>query len=152
MQGPEGFSERPSEWDLSWLSGAGQHSGTTFEIAGSVGVALIVIAVCLVAEDRLPVITFPVAAVRSMALAVYTGSVMAIRALGTIDYDDNRAWLVYVLVTLVIATVWRLVLGRGPLERLLTWSSTRVAGSHVSSQPANREASEWLNSWCARVR
>src|SRR4051794_31808225 len=32
----------PRSWSLAWLSGAAPHSGTTFEIAGSVGVALLV--------------------------------------------------------------------------------------------------------------
>ncbi|MGR6967569.1 hypothetical protein ACU610_24235 [Geodermatophilus sp. URMC 61] len=32
------------------------------------------------------------------------------------------------LITTVAATLWRLFLGRGPLERLLTWSSLGAAG------------------------
>jgi hypothetical protein len=36
-------------------------------------------------------------------------------------------WLLFVTGALVSATVWRARLGRGPLERLLTWSSRRAA-------------------------
>jgi uncharacterized membrane protein YeiB len=127
-EGPWEGAERPGQWDSAWLSGAAPHSGTTFEIVGSVGFALMIIAVCLVLAERLPTVTFPLAAVGSMALSVYTAQVVAISIIGA-DNEDNRPWLTFVLVTLLLATLWRLTLGRGPLERLLTWSSTRAAGS-----------------------
>jgi uncharacterized membrane protein YeiB len=109
------------------LSGAAPHSGTTVEIAGSTGVALLVIAVCLVVADRLPPLTFPLAAVGAMALTAYVGSVVAIWATDGPDTDSNLPWGVYVLVTLALAIAWRFAFGRGPLERLLTWSSVRAA-------------------------
>ena len=114
----------PDQWDPVWLTGASAHSGTTFEIAGSVGVAFLVIAVCLVAADRLPRVLFALASVGSMALTAYVGTVVAGWVLGTLDYTTNWPWTVYVVATLVLATAWRLLFGRGPLERLLTWSST----------------------------
>jgi uncharacterized membrane protein YeiB len=128
-----GFSERPGVWDPVWLTGAVPHSGTTFEIVGSVGVALVVIAVCLVLAQRPRAVVAPFAAVGAMALTVYTAQIVAVWILGTLDYADNTAWLAYVLASLAFATVGRLVLGRGPLERLLTWSSSRAAGVPVSS-------------------
>ncbi|MBB3081863.1 heparan-alpha-glucosaminide N-acetyltransferase domain-containing protein [Geodermatophilus sabuli] len=124
---PDAYSERPDGWDPAWLAGARPHSGTTFEITGSVGVALVVIVVCLVVADRLPTATSPVASVGSMALTVYSAQIVAIWATGTEEYVDNRTWVAYLAVTVVLATTWRLLLGRGPLERLLTWSSVRVA-------------------------
>jgi uncharacterized membrane protein YeiB len=136
----DGFSERPSEWDLAWLSGASPHSGTTFELVGSVGVALVVIGFCLVVADRLRTVIYPLASVGAMALTVYTGQVLAIWALG-LDYDDNRAWAGYIVVSLVFATAWRLTVGRGPLERLLTWSSTQAARSLPPSSDDGRRSS-----------
>jgi uncharacterized membrane protein YeiB len=124
----DGDYGRPDGWDPQRLTGAFPHSGTTFEIVGSVGVALVVIAVCLVVADRLPVLTFPLAAVGSMALTVYTAQIVVIWALADPYYDDNGPWAGYVLVALAVATLWKVVLGRGPLERLLTWSS-RLAAS-----------------------
>jgi hypothetical protein len=109
------------------LSGAAPHSGTTFEIVGSVGCALVVIALCLVVADRLPTAALPLAAVGSMPLTAYTGSVVAAWVTGTLHYADNGPWLIYVLGTTACATAWQLVFGRGPLERLLTWSSNRTA-------------------------
>jgi uncharacterized membrane protein YeiB len=123
----DGFSERPDTWDPVWLTGAVPHSGTTFEIVGSAGVAIVVLAACLVLAERLPAVSSPFAAVGSMALTVYTAQVVAVGVLGTLDYSDNTAWAAYVLASLAFATAWRLLVGRGPLERLLTWSSDRAA-------------------------
>jgi uncharacterized membrane protein YeiB len=134
-EGPYDGDVHPGGYELAWLSGASPHSGTTFEIVGSVGVALMVIAVCLVLAERLPRVTFPLAAVGSMALTVYTAQVVAIWLIGADEYVDNGPWLAFVLVSLVLATAWRLVLGRGPLERLLTWSST------LAARPAPRRPS-----------
>jgi uncharacterized membrane protein YeiB len=139
-EGPWEGAERPGQWDSAWLSGAAPHSGTTFEIVGSVGFALMIIAVCLVLAERLPTVTFPLAAVGSMALSVYTAQVVAISIIGA-DNEDNRPWLAFVLVTLLLATLWRLTLGRGPLERLLTWSSTRAAGSTPARSTEPRPSS-----------
>jgi hypothetical protein len=134
-EGPYDGDVHPGGYELAWLSGASPHSGTTFEIVGSVGVALMVIAVCLVLAERLPRVTFPLAAVGSMALTVYTAQVVAIWLIGADEYVDNGLWLAFVLVSLVLATAWRLVLGRGPLERVLTWSST------LAARPAHRRPS-----------
>jgi uncharacterized membrane protein YeiB len=124
---------RPEESDPVLLTGAFPHTGTTFEIVGSVGVALIVIAMCLIVADRLPRTVFPLAAVGSMALTTYAGGIVAVAVTGTLDYTTNRPWLIYVVVTTAAATLWRLFLGRGPLERLLTWSSLRAAGQIAPS-------------------
>ena len=85
--------------------------------------------------DRLPTILFPLAAVGSMALTAYAGGIVATWVASAPDYETNRPWLVYVLITIAAATVWRLFLGRGPLERLVTWSSQRAAGRGVPEEP-----------------
>jgi uncharacterized membrane protein YeiB len=117
----------PRTLSLTWLSGAAPHSGTTFEVLGSVGVALVVIAGCLGVAERLRTLTFPLEAVGSMALTAYAGSIVA--AAGVIDADtgSNWTWLAIVTVTVVLVTGWRLTLGQGPLERLLSWSSGKAA-------------------------
>jgi uncharacterized membrane protein YeiB len=137
-EGPYEGATRPGEWDAAWLSGASPHSGTTFEIVGSTGFALVMVAVCLVLADRLPRVVFPLAAVGSMALTVYTCQVVAIWVIDAEEYVDNRLWLTFVLVSVALATAWRLTLGRGPLERLLTWSSTRAAKPTPRPSPEPR--------------
>jgi uncharacterized membrane protein YeiB len=127
LAGIETGFDRPGTWDAAWFAGAEPHSGTTFEVVGSTGVALLVIATCLVVADRLPRLTYPLASVGALALTVYSAQIVAIRVL-TAGNDDWGTWAAFTLTALVLATVWRLQLGRGPLERLLTWSSRRAAG------------------------
>ena len=126
----------PRTWSLAWLSGAAPHSGTTFEIVGSVGVALVVIGVCLIIADLLPLLTFPLASMGSMALTAYTGSVVAAIFLG--DFEGIWTWIALMSGTVVLATTWRLLLGKGPLERLLAWSSAgagTLALRYLAPQP-----------------
>jgi uncharacterized membrane protein YeiB len=127
-EGPWDGSESPGRFDLAWLSGATPHSGTAFEIVGSTGVALVVVAGCLVVAERLPRVTFPLASVGAMALTVYTGQVVAIWVIDADEYVDNGLWVTFILVSLILATAWRVLLGQGPLERVVTWSSNRAAG------------------------
>ncbi|TFV66739.1 UNVERIFIED_ORG: DUF1624 domain-containing protein [Bacillus sp. AZ43] len=129
--GPEeGFAAPVGEWEAAWLSGAEPHSGTTFELVGSCGFAVLVIAGCLVVADLAPLVTAPVRAVGALALTVYAAQIVLLWAL--LEVGENRPqgvglWLVFVVSALAGAGFWRWRLGRGPLERLLTWSSTRAA-------------------------
>jgi uncharacterized membrane protein YeiB len=129
--GPEeGFASPVGEWQATWLSGAEPHSGTTFELVGSCGVAVLVIACCLVVADRLPPLTYPLRAVGALALSVYTAQIVVLWALMQVDparVQGLGVWLMFVLSALAGAGLWRWKLGRGPLERLLTWSSSRAA-------------------------
>jgi uncharacterized membrane protein YeiB len=129
--GPEeGFASPLGEVDASWLTGAEPHSGTTFELIGSAGFAVLVIAGCLVVADLLPLLTAPLRAVGAMALSWYTAQIVVLWVLLAVDPDATQGvdvWLVFVLCAVVAASSWRAFLGRGPLERLLTWSSSRAA-------------------------
>jgi hypothetical protein len=138
-RGPEeGFRFPVGEWRATWLTGAEPHSGTTFELVGSSGFAVLVVAGCLVLADRLPLGTAPLRAVGALALSVYSGHIVVIWALMTVAPQATEGldvWLLFVCAALVAATAWRAALGAGPLERLLTWSSSRAAGM-TSSSPA----------------
>jgi uncharacterized membrane protein YeiB len=124
-------------WSLAWLSGAAPHSGTTSEIVGSVGVALVAIAACLVLAERLPTATFPLVSVGAMALTAYTGHVLVPTVLDW-DVEGGATWLASIAVMVVLSTGWRLALGQGPLERLLSTTSRRAAAlvvRHVAPRP-----------------
>ncbi|MEX5720105.1 heparan-alpha-glucosaminide N-acetyltransferase domain-containing protein [Geodermatophilus maliterrae] len=116
------------EWDPAWFAGAQPHSSTPFEVVGSGGFAVAVIGVCLVLADLLPRLTYPLASVGALALSVYTAQIVAIRVVEAESSADWGQWVRFSLTAVLLATAWRLRLGRGPLERLLTWSSQRVAG------------------------
>jgi hypothetical protein len=113
--------------DPAWLSGAAPHGGTTFEVVGSTGVALAVLGLCLVLADLLPRLTWPLASVGALALSVYSGHLVAIAVLDPGFPAGTGLWLRFCVAALVAASLWRLLLGRGPLERLLTWSSRAAA-------------------------
>ncbi len=115
-------------WDPAWFAGAEPHSSTPFEVIGSGGFAVAVIGVCLVLADLLPRLTSPLAAVGALALSVYTAQIVAIRVVGPESSADWGTWARFTLTAVLLAWGWRRWLGRGPLERLLTWSSRRAAG------------------------
>ncbi|MCV2491430.1 DUF1624 domain-containing protein [Geodermatophilus sp. YIM 151500] len=135
--GPEvGFRSPVGEVRVVWLTGAEPHSGTTFEMVGSTGFALLVVAGCLVLAERLPALTAPVGAVGALALSVYSAHIVAIWALLQLAPQAAQGldvWVLFVAGAVLAATTWRLAFGRGPLERLLTWTSSRAAGVRPSS-------------------
>jgi uncharacterized membrane protein YeiB len=47
--------------------------------------------------------------------------------------EDLATWLALATAAVLGATLWRLRIGRGPLEWLLTWTSSRAAGLPPSS-------------------
>ncbi len=129
--GPEAGFSVPGVFDVRWLSGAQPHSGTTFEVVGSTGFAVLVVVACLVVAERLPAPVAPLAAVGALALSVYTVHIVVIRVLMDVAPDaaqGPRTWLWFAVAALVGATAWRSLVGRGPLEWLLTWTSSRAAG------------------------
>ncbi|MBC7292228.1 MAG: DUF1624 domain-containing protein [Actinotalea sp.] len=105
------------------------HADTLPEVVGNVGVSLLLLAALLSLGRRVPVLLTPLAATGALALTAYVAHVAAIAVLG-----DEAVWgpgngdlVAFVVVTLVLTTAWRALLGRGPLERVLHEASTRVA-------------------------
>jgi len=124
----------PDDWtsfDLRSLVSIEAHSGTPFEVIGSGGFAMGVIALALLASRRRVIrwVLYPVASVGAMALTAYSAHVVVIYALGEQAWQgvDNWLYLWFVLGALLFCTAWTTLLGRGPLERLLTWVSRRTA-------------------------
>ncbi|MDP5182923.1 heparan-alpha-glucosaminide N-acetyltransferase domain-containing protein [Blastococcus sp. BMG 814] len=129
--GPETGFAVPGIFDVDWLTGAEAHSGTTFEVLGSTGFAVLVVVGCLVLTERLPRLTAPVAAVGALALTVYATHLVAIRVLMEVmpgRVQGPVLWVWFAAAALAGAWGWRRTVGRGPLESLLTWTSSRAAG------------------------
>ncbi|MFF3736118.1 DUF418 domain-containing protein [Streptomyces sp. NPDC002566] len=110
----------------SSLLAAGPHSGTTFDIIGSVGVAILVIVGATVAMDRLPRLrrlAKPVIAVGTMSLTAYVGHFLAQSALSVpAGTGAQQSWVplvMFVLGATVFAAIWSRFFRRGPLEHLL---------------------------------
>ncbi|WP_408995196.1 DUF418 domain-containing protein [Streptomyces scabiei] len=122
---PSGGGSFP-EMPASTLLTAGPHSGTTFDIIGSVGVAILVIVGATALMDRLPRLrrlATPVIAVGTMSLTAYVGHFLAQSAFSTpAGTGTQQSWipvLTYILGAIVFAALWSRFFRRGPLEYLL---------------------------------
>lgn len=115
-----------AEPDWSALLGMEAHSGTTFEIVGSSGIAALVIGVCLLVARRLRVVLFPVESIGATALSTYAIHVVAYAILFP-EQPTEWSWAWFALAALVLCPLWRLTIGRGPIERVVTAVSTRAA-------------------------
>lgn len=110
----------------SSLLTAGPHSGTTFDIIGSVGVAILVIVGATAAMERLSRLrrlASPIIAVGTMSLTAYVGhfvgqSMLSVPA-GTSSQESWVPLLMFVLGVTVFAAIWSRFFRRGPLEYLL---------------------------------
>jgi hypothetical protein len=133
---PDGGSFEPQ---ASSLLTAGPHSGTTFDIIGSVGVAILVIVGATVLMDRLPRLrrlAKPVIAVGTMSLTAYVGHFVAQSVLSTpAGTSTQQSWLpliMYVLGAIVFATIWSRFFRRGPWSTCSTPPPSRRSTSDDS--------------------
>lgn len=125
--------------DFSALWTFDQHSGSPFEITGSTGVAIAVIGFCLLLTRWRWMQTglYPLAAVGSMALSAYSGQLIAFHILRRAELRkyEMESFLWFTVATLAICALWKLLLGQGPLERLLNAVSSKAAGLPVRRSP-----------------
>lgn len=107
------------------------HSGGIAELIGSGGLALAVIAICLLLARRLRWLLLPFAALGSMPLSAYTLHVFGIFVMAGPGglFSDNGIWGIMSVMLLAGATLWSAFIGRGPLERLAGWSAERMASA-----------------------
>ncbi|SPF06982.1 putative membrane protein [Streptomyces sp. MA5143a] len=121
----------PDAWGLL---AAEPHTGSTFDLIGSLGIAITVLLCLTVALDRLPVLrrlAAPVIAVGTMSLTLYVGHILVILALpGESATPPQSAsaglLLAFVLGATLFAAAWSRFFRRGPLEHLLN-NATRLA-------------------------
>ena len=121
-----GTPDAIGEPDWTLLLGMEAHSGTTFEVVGSSGIAAIVIGVCLLVARRLRVVLFPVESIGATALSTYSIHVVAYAILFP-EEPSGGAWGWFALTALVLCPLWRVAFGRGPIERIVNALSTRAA-------------------------
>ena len=115
------------------------HSGSTAELVGSGGlaVALVGAMVRLAAAAGMTgqvtrLITWPIAAAGAMALSIYTAQALALATAayvrdtsGAVEYPGWPVLIGLILIIFVSASLWRRYLGRGPLERMLSFITRR---------------------------
>ena len=119
--------------DLSPLATVEAHSGSPFEVVGSLGFAIAVLALCLLIAQRARYALFPLIATGSMPLTAYSVQLLALFAIGSSSYwvqgsDNGALFLTLTLVIMAGCSVWALAIGTGPLEQVLKQVSQRAAG------------------------
>lgn len=126
----DGFEPQMS---VSELLLAGPHSGTSFDIIGGLGVAILVIVCSILAMERLPRLrrlAKPVIAVGAMSLTAYVGHFIAQSVFSVPEETAiQQSWtplLAFILGAILFASLWSRFFRRGPLEHLL----------HVATIPA----------------
>ncbi|MCR2801452.1 DUF1624 domain-containing protein [Microbacterium sp. zg-Y818] len=144
VSGASEFEEEVSVWGAVWT--ARPHSSGILEVIGSGGFAIAAIGVCLLlCRTPLTWVVLPLRAAGAMPLTAYVAqllvwAVWAWLALGSTEgLAEFRALHPFWPITLGIlagCTLWALLLGRGPLERLLALLARRaVPGTAGRSAP-----------------
>jgi hypothetical protein len=105
-----GVTPTASWW---YLAVSVPHSATPFDLAHTMGTALLVIGCCLLAARFLGWL----AAAGAMTLSLYTFHVAAL-ATGAGRDDRPMLFLTHTVAALAFGVVWRRFLGRGPLETM----------------------------------
>ncbi|GHD48859.1 acyltransferase [Mycetocola manganoxydans] len=113
------------------------HSGSTAEILGSGGLALALLGFLLLITSEGPfagvvrTVLWPVGSAGALALTVYTAQIVVLamaagaRDSGGPGYPGWPLLIGLTVASLVGASVWRAVAGRGPLERVLALAAGR---------------------------
>ena len=129
------------ELSSSWwyLALPAPHSQSIVDVAHVLGSAMAVVGgALLVTRIRVAAVLLqPLAAAGSMALTIYATHLVVL-ASGIFDDDPLARYLVIVVPALAFAWVWRRLLGRGPLERVVTAAAgaTRRATTALVSRRA----------------
>ena len=99
-----------------WLRFTG-HTGVVGEIVLSIAVAAVVLHLCLLASRAAPKLVYPFAALGAMSLSIYILHVLTAYYWQSHIALHNTAWAcAFIALFLVIATLWRRLIGKGPAE------------------------------------
>ena len=113
------YGTTPADGDWSWLLLVAPHSATPFDLAQTIGSALLVIACCLLLERLLPraatVVLAVVFGAGTVTLSLYSLHVV-MRAPDVWPPEEPSAYVSHVVVLLGLGAVLRLFRLRGPLE------------------------------------
>ncbi|MGO1471245.1 MAG: heparan-alpha-glucosaminide N-acetyltransferase domain-containing protein [Flaviflexus sp.] len=104
------------------------HSGTILEAIGSGGTAIAIIGILLLGGPFLGKLLYPIGAVGAMSLTAYSTHIVAVWAIPALVFPESMAPLLWhLLTTMIVCSLWKFVIGRGPLEWLLYRVSQKAA-------------------------
>lgn len=120
----------PTDW-----ASVEAHAYTPFELAGNLGVACVVIAICVAAGLRYPRLLWPLAAAGSMALTLYVLHLLVISGVGDemvrVPTNEGFVWLCGGLIA--FACLWRWRFRQGPIEAFTSRVSVDIADAALGS-------------------
>jgi len=127
-----------------WLAIAAPHSAAPFDLLHTMGTSVAVLGLMLLLARALGRVLWPLAAVGSMTLTLYSLHVVLLGS--ALPRDTPNALLWHVIVAFVIAVPWRTLVGRGPLEAVAArWAAaartavvSRPTPAAVDSEPDGR--------------
>jgi uncharacterized membrane protein len=118
-----------------WLAVSAPHSAAPFDLLHTMGTSIAVLGLTLVLARGLGRVLWPLAAVGSMTLTLYSLHVVLLAT--ALPRDTPHALLWHVAVAFAIAVPWRSFVGRGPLEAVAArWAATARAA--VEDRPGRR--------------
>lgn len=132
----EDWSEpAPFQWEGSkapaaeaWVV-AEPHTNTPFEAIGSGGFAIATLGLCLLGGRLASNVLYPLAAVGSISLTAYSFHVVLVAFHP--EWVGGDSWgplLSLILLTVILAFVWKHFFTRGPLEWVMWKVSIKAAG------------------------
>ncbi len=111
-----------------WLLVRAPHSGTPFDLAHTIGSAMIVIALCLLVGRAAPRFTAVLFGAGAMTLTLYTAHVV-MRIPAVWPEDSPESFLRHVTFAVSVGALFRLRGLRGPLETAVSRASRSAADS-----------------------
>ncbi len=112
----------PPDWRFLFAHSA--HSEMPFWMIGGIGSAIFVLGAVLELSERFPRFVAPLSALGQMALTVYVLQILVLTAAAPLVHHDAVEPAIvsvatFTLLATVYAVIWRQVIGRGPVERLM---------------------------------
>ncbi|MEW2384719.1 heparan-alpha-glucosaminide N-acetyltransferase domain-containing protein [Micromonospora sp. NPDC047707] len=122
--GGDGSTPTSTWW---WLAVDAPHTGTPLDLAGTIGSAVALLGVMLLASRvahpfprrALSLLLVPLAAAGSMTLTFYTAHIVFINS-GLDSFDPMVGYVWQIVAIVLVGTAWWATAGRGPLEGAVT--------------------------------
>lgn len=111
-----------------WLAVDTPHTGTPFDLAQTIGSALVVISLSLLLGRWLPRTMAVVAGAGAMTLTLYSLH-LVLRSPDLLSEPGTSSFLAHVAIVMGAGAVYRLAGQSGPFERSVTWVASKAAQS-----------------------
>ena len=124
-----------------WLATMSPHSTTPFDLANTIGLALVVLGVCILLGRTTTALLRPLAAAGSMTLTLYCAHLLLLS--WSVMPGDLAGFLIQTAVLVAFALVWSRTHARGPFEEIVAEAAGAVrrrvlAGGRTRAHSAAR--------------